>query len=47
VKRQIPSPHLLARWVEVEVEAVDGVDLGKASVANAPIDGAAKTALFL
>jgi hypothetical protein len=46
VQRKVSCAQFLARWVEVEVERIDGIDLGKAGIANAPLDGAAKTTLF-
>ena len=30
VKREVARAHLLAAGIEVEVEAIDGVDLGEA-----------------
>ena len=47
VQGEVAGPHLLAGWVEVEVEGVDRVDLGEVRVADAPLDGAAQPALLL
>jgi hypothetical protein len=47
VQRQVPGTHLLPRGIEVEVERIDGVDLGEVRVADAPLDGAAQAALLL
>ena len=40
MKGEVAGAELLPRRVEVEVERVDGIDLGEARVAEAPIDGA-------
>jgi hypothetical protein len=47
VQGEVAGADLLAPWVEVEVEAVDGVDLWEAGVAEATVDGAAEAALLL
>ena len=47
MQREVAGAELLAAGVEVEVEAVDGVDLGEARVLDAPLDGAADAALLL
>ena len=40
VECEVASPQLFADWVEVEVEAVDGVELGEFCVLDAAVDGA-------
>ena len=48
MEREVARAELLARRIEVEVEGVDGVDLGEARVAKAALDGALDAApLFL
>jgi hypothetical protein len=47
MKGEVPCADLLAAGVEVEVEAVDGVDLREAGLAEAAVDGAAEAALLL
>src|SRR4051812_27234958 len=44
---EVASADLPASRVEVEVEAVDGVDLREAGLAEATVDGAAQAALLL
>src|SRR5262245_62185159 len=47
MQREVASLQLLAAGIEVEVEGIDGVDLGEVSVAQAPLDGALDAALLL
>jgi hypothetical protein len=47
VKREVARAELLADRVEVEIEAVDGVDLGKPGAAHATLDGGAKPTVLL
>lgn len=47
MQREVASAELAARRVEVEVETIDGIDLGEPGVPNAAIDGALDTARFL
>jgi hypothetical protein len=47
VEAEMASAHLLALGGEVEVEGVDGVDLGETSISQAPFDGALHAALLL
>ncbi len=48
VEREVASADLLSIAVEAEIERIDGVDLGKARVADAAIDRATQAAgLFL
>ncbi len=46
VKGEVSSAELFARGIEVEVERVDGVDLGESRVAKSSIDGALDSTLF-
>jgi len=46
MKAQVSSAHLLSLGREVEVEGVDGVNLGEASVSQASFDGALHAALL-
>ena len=47
VEGEVARAELLARGIEVEVEGVDGVDLGEARVAESALDGALDAALLL
>src|ERR1700679_1853099 len=47
VQGEVAGADLFPAWVEVEVEAVDGVDLREAGLAEAAVDGAAEAALLL
>src|ERR1700690_1385123 len=47
VKRQIAGLGLLATRIEVEIEGVDGVDLGKTGGLDASVDRATHAALLL
>src|SRR5262245_32852855 len=47
VHRQIAGADLLATRVEVEVEAIDSVDLWKGRRLDAPLDGVANAAVLL
>ena len=47
MESEVAGAELLASRVEVEVEGVDGVDLGEAGVAESPVDGALDAALLL
>src|SRR5258707_8150960 len=46
MQRQVARSYLFANRVKVEVEAVDRVDLGEASFADATVDGASHSALL-
>jgi hypothetical protein len=47
VQREIASANLLSAGIEVEVETVDGIDLGEARVPHAALDGALQAAGLL
>ena len=47
VESEVAGAELLSRRVEVEVEGVDGVDLGEAGIAESAVDGALDAALLL
>src|SRR5450432_499445 len=47
MKRQIASLGPFATRIEVEIKAVDGVDLGEVSALDAAVDGASHAALLL
>src|SRR5207249_4115878 len=47
VQGEVTGASLFSVTVEVEVETVDGVDLGKTCIVDAPRDGALDTACFL
>jgi len=43
---EVAGLELLPEGVEVEVEAVDGIDLGEASISHAAVDGALEATCF-
>jgi len=47
VQGEVAGAQALAGWVEIEVEGVDGVDLGKLGVFDPALDRAANAAVLL